>query len=64
MTAVQQEIQQLLHVRSRIQPGQADAFNVRNNADIISRGSGITATLTLSLGALRRCREWLEAPAS
>src|SRR5579871_4619448 len=52
MTAVQQEIQQLLHVRHRIQSGQVDDFNVRNNADIISRVSGVTTTLTLLLSGV------------
>jgi len=52
MSAVQQEIQQLLHVRHRIQSGQADDFNVRNNADIINRVSGVTTTLTALLGGV------------
>jgi putative ABC transport system permease protein len=52
MSAVQQELQQLLHARHRIQPAQADDFNVRNNADIISRVSTVTTTLTLLLGGV------------
>ena len=52
MTSVQQEVQQLLRVRHRIQTGQADDFNVRNNADIISRVSSVTTTLTLLLGGV------------
>ncbi len=52
MTAVQGEIQQLLHVRHRIQSGQSDDFNVRNNADVIARVTGVTSTLTLLLGGV------------
>jgi putative ABC transport system permease protein len=52
MTAAQDEIQQLLHVRHRIQAGHADDFNVRNNADVISRVTGVTNTLTLLLGGV------------
>jgi putative ABC transport system permease protein len=52
MTAVQQQIQELLHTRHRIQAGQTDDFNVRNNADIISRVSSVTGTLTLLLGGV------------
>src|SRR5579864_8305721 len=52
MTAVQQSIEQLLRTRHRIQSGQTDDFNVRNNADIISRVSGVTQTLTILLGGV------------
>jgi putative ABC transport system permease protein len=52
MTAVQQAIQQLLRTRHRLQSAQADDFNVRNNADIITRVSSVTDTMTLLLGGV------------
>src|SRR5579859_975885 len=52
MSAVQQAIEQLLRTRHKIQSAQADDFNVRNNADIISRVSGVTGTLTLLLSGV------------
>jgi putative ABC transport system permease protein len=52
LTAVQQAIQQLLRTRHRLQSAQADDFNVRNNADIITRVSSVTDTMTLLLGGV------------
>jgi putative ABC transport system permease protein len=52
MTTVQTEITELLRTRHRIQSGQADDFKVRNNADIITRASSVTSTLTLLLGGV------------
>jgi putative ABC transport system permease protein len=52
MTNVQTDITELLRSRHRIQAGQTDDFNVRNNADIITRASSVTGTLTLLLGGV------------
>jgi putative ABC transport system permease protein len=35
-----------------LQPGQADDFSIRNNADIISRVSSVSDTMTLLLGGV------------
>jgi putative ABC transport system permease protein len=52
MTPVQQEVQQLLRARHQLQPSQADDFTIRNNADIITRVSSVTDTMTLLLGGV------------
>ncbi|HEY1296823.1 MAG TPA: ABC transporter permease [Chloroflexota bacterium] len=52
MDQVQSSIEQLLRNRHRIQSGSVDDFNVRNNADIITRVSSVTGTLTLLLGGV------------
>jgi putative ABC transport system permease protein len=52
MTPVQQEVQQLLRSRHQLQSSQADDFTIRNNADIITRVSSVTDTMTLLLGGV------------
>jgi putative ABC transport system permease protein len=46
------QVEALLRSRHQLQPGQADDFSIRNNADIISRVSSVSDTMTLLLGGV------------
>jgi putative ABC transport system permease protein len=52
LTSVQESVQQLLRSRHRLQSGQADDFTIRSNADLITRVTSVSQTLTLLLGAV------------
>ncbi|HXF81467.1 MAG TPA: ABC transporter permease [bacterium] len=52
MDAAQEQVEQLLRARHRIDPGEEDDFTVRNQADIISAVQGVTRTMTLLLGGI------------
>jgi putative ABC transport system permease protein len=52
LTAATSQLEALLRSRHQLQPGQADDFSIRNNADIISRVSSVSDTMTLLLGGV------------
>jgi putative ABC transport system permease protein len=52
MTRMTADITALLRERHRLQPGQADDFNIRNNDSLVSTVTGITTTLTWLLGGV------------
>jgi putative ABC transport system permease protein len=49
---VNSEIETLLRSRHQLQSYQADDFSIRNNADIISRVSSVSDTMTMLLGGV------------
>jgi putative ABC transport system permease protein len=52
VSQIQADIRLLLRQRHNLQASQADDFSIRNNADIISRVSSVSDTLTLLLGGV------------
>lgn len=52
MTAVAQEVTNLLRTRHRIASGREDDFTVRSQADIIQALTGVAQTMTLLLGGV------------
>jgi putative ABC transport system permease protein len=52
MTAANTQIEALLRQRHKLPSYQADDFSIRNNADIISRVSSVSDTMTMLLGGV------------
>jgi putative ABC transport system permease protein len=52
ISTVQSGMESLLRSRHQLQSSQADDFSIRNNADIISRVSSVSDTLTMLLGGV------------
>jgi putative ABC transport system permease protein len=52
MDTVNSEVETLLRSRHQLQSYQADDFTIRNNADIISRVSSVSDTMTMLLGGV------------
>jgi len=52
ISSVTTAMTQLLRQRHQLATGQADDFSIRNNADILTRASSVTETLTLLLGGV------------
>ena len=52
ISTVQSQMTTLLEQRHQIVSGQADDFTIRNNADIISRVSSVSDTMTMLLGGV------------
>ena len=52
INTVNSEIETLLRSRHQLQSTQADDFSIRNNADIISRVSSVSDTMTMLLGGV------------
>jgi putative ABC transport system permease protein len=49
---VTSDLESLLRTRHQLQPSAADDFSIRNNADIISRVSSVSDTMTMLLGGV------------
>ena len=52
INSVNTEMESLLRTRHKLQSNQSDDFSIRNNADIISRVSSVSDTLTMLLGGV------------
>ena len=52
IASVSSAITQLLRERHQLATNQADDFSIRNNADILTRASSVSETLTLLLGGV------------
>ena len=52
MSASEEEITGILRAEHRIQPGEENDFNIRNQTEIIEAFSSVTRTLTLLLGSI------------
>jgi putative ABC transport system permease protein len=52
MDDVTASVTRLLRSRHRLQPTQADDFNIRSSADIVATAQGVSRTLTLLLGSV------------
>jgi putative ABC transport system permease protein len=52
LTTASNQLEALLRARHQLTSTQADDFSIRNNADIISRVSSVSDTLTLLLGGV------------
>ena len=52
MAVAEARVRSVLRTQHGLHPGQADDFEIRNQADILETASAITQTLTLFLGAI------------